>query len=55
MNNTVSEEIDSSQDELAASLDQISSVEAIDETLLDINTSLARQISEELEHLEAGL
>ena len=40
-------------DEMAASLDQLS-VEDIDDTLYDINNSLAKQISEELEDIKTS-
>ena len=42
------------EDEEAAALEQMAPAEIIDETLFDINNSLAKQISEELENLEAG-
>lgn len=43
------------QDEkFTADPDQISPIDAIDETLFDINNSLAKQISEELESLDTG-
>ncbi|TAH68025.1 MAG: hypothetical protein EWM47_08470 [Anaerolineaceae bacterium] len=52
------EEIDASNeasDEVAAAAAaQMDSAEALDETLFDINNSLAKQIGEELENLEAG-
>lgn len=41
-------------EESAATLEQVGSVDAIDETLYDINNSLAKQISDELENLEAS-
>lgn len=46
------EEVDAT--EAAATVEQQDSVESIDETLFDINNSLAKQIGEELENLEAG-
>lgn len=46
-------DLDALLEESAASLEQLSPVEAIDEALNDINTSLAKQISDELEHLES--
>lgn len=49
-NDRVSEE----NEESAAALERVSAVEAIDETLYDINNSLAKQISDELEYLEAA-
>lgn len=48
------DEVEASQEESAAALEQLDPREVIDETLYDINTSLAKQISDELEHLEAG-
>ena len=43
-----------SDEEASATLEEIDSTEAIDETLFDINNSLAKQIGEELENLETG-
>lgn len=48
------EDLEASKEESAATLEQVIPVEAIDETLYDINNSLAKQISDELESLEAG-
>ena len=48
------EETMASDDEAAAAIEQLDSTEGIDDTLFDINNSLAKQIGEELENLEAG-
>lgn len=50
----VSKDTLASREETAASTSQLDSAEAIDETLYDINNSLAKQIGEELESLQAG-
>lgn len=50
-----SDDIEKSFEELAAAAAQIDDVEVMDETLIDINSSLAKQIGEELESLEAGV
>lgn len=49
------DEIKDSANELAAAASQMDTAEIFDETLFDINNSLARQIDEELENLEAGV
>ena len=47
-------DVEQATTEAAATEEQIDSVESIDEALFDINNSLAKQIGEELENLEAG-
>lgn len=51
---TATEEIEASGEETAASVAQMDSVESLDETLFDVNNSLAKQIGVELENLEAS-
>ena len=41
-------------EEVAATIEELDSTEVIDDALFDINNSLAKQIGEELESLEAG-
>lgn len=41
-------------EEAAATIEELDSTDVIDDTLFDINNSLAKQIGEELESLEAG-
>lgn len=46
--------LDDKDEEDNADIEDLSPIESIDETLNDINNSLAKQISEELESLESG-
>lgn len=48
------EEFTEAGEETASALEQVDDIEAIDETLYDINASLASQISDELENINAN-